>query len=261
MNIETYLINKVAKQGDVRTFSDNFLLALLTKANELSHKDCGTAWQWYKRKILEGKRFTEFEATPPARPELMQTYMYFSQGFTECTTWKGKQILKTAYDMAILNMLLWELKPKTIIEIGSGTGASAEYMEDMMSLFSTDFAIYSFDIKNQDNTKDTSRTRFLYADCNDLSTFTGIDYSALPHPWLVVEDAHVNVLNILNFFSGLLVNGDYFYIEDTETKQDDIQNLMKLNKNLLVDRRYTDYFGPNMTCAVNGILKYQTENT
>jgi cephalosporin hydroxylase len=259
MNIETYLINKVTKQGNVRTFSDNFLIALLTKTNELSHKDCSSAWQWYKRKILEGKRFTEFEATPPARPELMQTYMYFSQGFTECMTWKGKPIYKTAYDMAILNMMLWELKPKTIIEIGSGTGASAEYMEDMMSLFSTDFAVYSFDIENKDNTKDTNRTKFLYADCNDLSTFKTIDYSALPHPWLVVEDAHVNVPNTLKFFNEFFVDGDYFYIEDTENKQDDIKNLMETNKNLLVDKRYIDYFGPNMTCAVNGILKHQTE--
>jgi len=255
MNIETYLINKAAKQGNVRTFSDNFLLAILNNINQLPNKDFGTAWEWYKRKIFEGKRFTEFEATHPAQPELMQTYSYFSQGFTECMTWKGRPIFKTAYDMAILNMLLWELKPKTIIEIGSGTGASAEYMEDMMSLFSTDFAIYSFDIENKDNTKETMRTRFLYADCNDLSTFQTIDYSTLPHPWLVVEDAHVNVLNVLNYFSGFLVDGDYLYIEDTETKQDDIRNLMETNNNLLVDKKYIDYFGPNMTCATNGILR------
>jgi cephalosporin hydroxylase len=262
MNINDYLADKVAKQGDVRTFSDNFLLALLGNVNQLSHPDYIAAIQLYGKKAFEGKRFTNFDSTSSQLPTLKDTYFYFSQGFTECMTWKGKPIFKTVYDMAILNMLLWELKPRTIIEIGSGNGSSAEYMEDMMSLFGSDFVIYSFDIENKESVKDTKHTRFLYADCNDLDTFlrSDIDYSTLPHPWLVVEDAHANVFNVLKFFNSFAVEGDYFFVEDTESKQEDIKNLMVVNKNLVLDKKYIDYFGPNMTCATNGILKYGGAN-
>lgn len=257
MNIHAYLIKKIAAQGNVRTFSDNFLLALLNNMNQLSHKDCSAASRWYERKIAEGKRFTKFEADLPPRPELMETYMYFSQGFIDCMTWKGKPMLKTAYDMAILNMLMWELKPQTIIEIGSGTGASAEYMADMAGAFNLDTTIYSFDI--QPPADGSKRVKFLYADCNDIATFKGVDFSSLPHPWLVVEDAHVNVSGVLGFFADFIVSGDYLFIEDTETKQDDIRHLMELHQNLRIDRKYVDYFGPNITCATNGILKMGEE--
>ena len=37
--------------------------------------------------------------------------------------------------MAMYQMLLWELKPKTIIEIGSGTGGSAVWMADLMKSY------------------------------------------------------------------------------------------------------------------------------
>ena len=252
MNIHTYLIKKIAAQGNVRTFSDNFLLVLLNNMNQLSHKDCSSASRWYEWKILEGKRFTKADEPSLPRPELADTYMYFSQGFTDCMTWKGKPILKTTYDMAILHMLLWELKPKTIIEIGSGSGASAEYMKDTTEAFGLDTTIYSFDIAPPAT---TDRIQFLYADCNDLDTFRGVDYSKLPHPWLIVEDAHVNTLEVLKFFNTFLVSGDYLFVEDTETKQHDLKTLMEGNGDLMVDRKYVDYFGPNMTCATNGILK------
>lgn len=253
MNIDSYFIKKICAQGNVRTFSDNLLLAILNNLNQLSHKDYALALSWYKRKILEGERFTKFEPNLPQRPELIDTYMYFSQGFTDCMTWKGKPMLKATYDMAILHMLLWELKPKTIIEIGSGVGSSAEYMEDITTAFGLDTEIYSFDI--QPPSTNTKRIKFLHADCNNIGTFNQLDFSALPHPWLVVEDAHVNVFNVLNFFSKLATSGDYFFIEDTQVKQNEIENLMKLNKSLVIDRKYVDYFGPSMTSATNGILK------
>ena len=227
---------------------------LLNSINQLSHNDCAASLRWYERKIRDAERFTQFEDAPPPRPRLMETYMYFSQGFIDCMTWKGKPMLKTAYDMAILNMLMWELKPQTIIEIGSGTGASAEYMADMAGAFNLDTAIYSFDIQPPAN--DSGRVKFLYADCNDVATFKGVDFSSLPHPWLVVEDAHVNVSGVLSLFNSFAVSGDYLFIEDTEGKQDDIRRLMEANAGLAVDRKYVDYFGPNMTCATNGILKY-----
>lgn len=256
MKIDSYFIKKICAQGNVRTFSDNLLLAILNNLNQLSHKDYALALNWYKARIFGGKRFTKFEADTPPRPELMETYMNFSQGFTDCMTWKGKPMLKTVYDMAILNMLIWDLKPQSIIEIGSGNGSSAEYMRDMAITFGLNTKVLSFDI-NPPTTK-LDRVEFAYADCNEITSFTLLEdtLKALPRPLLIVEDAHVNVRNVLGYFATFVTTtGDYFFVEDTETKQADIKDLMGLNINLRIDRKYTDYFGPNMTSATNGILK------
>lgn len=256
MNLESYFIKKICAQGNVRTFSDNLLLAILNNINQLSHKDYALSLDWYKRKIFENKRFTKFEADLPTRPELMETYMNFSQGFTDCMKWKDKPMLKTVYDAAILNMLIWDLKPQTIIEIGSGSGASAEYMRDMATTFGLDTKVLSFDIEPP--TTKLDRVEFAYADCNEITSFTLLEdtFNALPRPLLVVEDAHVNVRNVLGYFATYhMTTGDYFFIEDTETKQDAIKDLMGAHINLRIDRKYIDYFGPNMTSATNGILK------
>ena len=41
-----------------------------------------------------------------------------SQGTAACLTWKGAPLFKSVFDFAILPMLLWELKPATVFEIG-----------------------------------------------------------------------------------------------------------------------------------------------
>jgi cephalosporin hydroxylase len=61
--------------------------------------------------------------------------MLMSQGTTACLEWKGKPLFKTVFDYAMLPMLLWELKPATVFEIGSGAGASAIWMADTMKGF------------------------------------------------------------------------------------------------------------------------------
>ena len=48
-----------------------------------------------------------------------------SQGTHGLFTWKNHTIFKSVYDLAIYSMLIEELKPDVIIEIGSGKGGSA----------------------------------------------------------------------------------------------------------------------------------------
>ena len=44
-------------------------------------------------------------------------------------------LFKTVYDFSVYTMLLWNLKPKTIVELGSGMGASAVWMADLLKMF------------------------------------------------------------------------------------------------------------------------------
>jgi hypothetical protein len=37
----------------------------------------------------------------------------------------------------------------------------------------------------------------------------------LPHPWFIIEDAHINVVGVMRHFHKHLLKGDYLIIEDT----------------------------------------------
>ena len=38
---------------------------------------------------------------------------------------------------------------------------------------------------------------------------------SMPHPWIVIEDAHINLINVLEYFHKYMIPGDYFIIDDT----------------------------------------------
>ena len=71
-----------------------------------------------------------------------------------------------------------------------------------------------------------------------------------------MEDAHVNILEILNFFHGILNKEDYLIIEDSEIKQKDINTfLQNKNQKYKLDQFYLDFFGTNITSCINSIFK------
>ncbi|ODB35889.1 hypothetical protein BB427_16205 [Pseudoalteromonas sp. BMB] len=169
--------------------------------------------------------------------------------------WKGLPLFKSVFDLGIYQMLLWELKPKTIIEIGAINGGSAVWMADLLKSFGLECHVYSFDInipcfQYEDVT-------FIQGDCNQIGTgMTASFLSELPHPWLVIEDAHVNVTNVLSYFARYMSSNDYLVVEDSGCKQEGVAEFLsdKAEK-FVVDTKYCDFFGRNMTCSHNSILK------
>ena len=102
--------------------------------------------------------------------------------------------------------------------------------------------------------------------------------SRLPHPWLIVEDCHVNLLGILEYFhNNGLQPGDYWIVEDTnkmvpeywmsrwedtselkqvEQKLDTIRDWLKDREDeYLVDTYYLDMYGYNVSKNWNSVLK------
>ena len=78
------------------------------------------------------------------------------------------------------------------------------------------------------------------------------DVKNLPHPWLIVEDAHVNVNEIIKYFEKYMQSEDYMIIEDSRGKKG---STLEIPNTLLVDAYYCDYFGRNATSAMNTILR------
>ncbi|WP_365982332.1 CmcI family methyltransferase [Mesorhizobium sp.] len=108
--------------------------------------------------------------------------------------------------------LIWELQPRTILELGSYQGGSGLWFADHMSMLcDKPGEVHSFDLHINcvhENAK------------HPLLTFHQVDLSAelldktlllrLPHPWLVIDDAHVKVFTIFSYIKKFLEQGDYY---------------------------------------------------
>ena len=62
------------------------------------------------------------------------------------TTWRGLPLWKDCFDLIIVQQLLWEVKPQTVIEIGAYKGASALWTADMIKMFGLKSRVLSMDI-------------------------------------------------------------------------------------------------------------------
>lgn len=184
----------------------------------------------------------------------VQSSFNMSQGKFSCVKWKDTLLFKTAYDIAIYEMLLWEVKPRTIIEIGSASGGGAIWMADLTKSLGFECNILSMDLYPPDLEHDL--VEFLKGDSNLIEeTFSMEVMRQLPHPWIIIEDAHVNVKGVLENFDPCLESGDYVIIEDSMEKLEVIGAFMEGKGKYKVDSYYCDFFGHNVTCSPNSIFK------
>ena len=173
---------------------------------------------------------------------------------SECLTWKGRPLFKTVFDFAILPMLIWELKPGTVFEIGSGTGASACWIADTVQTAGLSSRVYSTDVNLV--VERFAGVQFLAGDCTAPATLFAPDVlRSAARPFLVIEDAHVNVQNVLLYLDDFLKKGDYLFVEDSVNKGDALEVFLRERPGrYAVDSRYTDFFGRNATSAINSIF-------
>ena len=54
--------------------------------------------------------------------------------------------MKDPLDLTIIQQLLWELKPRTVIEFGTYKGGSALWIADMLKMFGCKSRVISMDI-------------------------------------------------------------------------------------------------------------------
>ena len=176
-----------------------------------------------------------------------------SQGIGTVLRWRGLPLFKTVYDVAAYPMLIDELRPATIIEFGSGTGASAQWLADITACHELQPRIVSIDRRPVPCVDD--RVTFVTGDVADLPKLLPEELTGtFAHPWLVIEDVHACVSQILTAMDQLLQPGDYLLVEDSLPKRDELRNLTA-GGTYLLDTRYTDLFGQNTTCAPDSILR------
>jgi cephalosporin hydroxylase len=184
-----------------------------------------------------------------------------SQGVLTPLTWQNHTIFKTAYDLAAYPMLIHELKPATVIELGSGSGGSAVWLADISSSLRSRPRVISVDLRRPRISD--GHVEFLQGDIYNIGALFSEGFSStLCHPWLVIEDAHVNVSQVLSVFHELLAPGDYLIVEDSLSKRAELLNFILERSNLYwLDSYYLDLFGENSTCAIDSILVRRPDTT
>lgn len=185
-----------------------------------------------------------------AGSELDPRQLLYSQGAGEVFRWRGVQCFKTVFDLGIFALLIDELKPKTIIELGAGCGGSAMLMADLSTVAGVMTRIHAVDLKAP-QAEAHAAVIFHEADCIDwLRANCDKDF---PGPRLIIEDFHGALDDAGPMMTRMLRTGDYLVIEDSIPKQDALRALAS-SGDYLVDTRLTDFFGINCSSAVNGIL-------
>jgi cephalosporin hydroxylase len=267
------------QQSGVPTFSDNIFLSLVEQLDRLDQnlpweesveRLAGPSGQQLKealahlqhflsrrsaeRLVNYHDRFVSTPSGPRSESAISAQELIMSQGVSECMHWKGLPIFKTVFDFSIYTMMMWELKPKTVIEIGSGTGSSAVWMADTLKALGLEAHVYSADLKKAP--LEYEGVTFIQGNCWVIErAFTSEFLRNAPHPWLFIEDAHVNVHGVLSHFHPHFQKGDYMVVEDSLHKQDVLSKFMKQNHGCYkLDTRYTDFFGRNATCSHDSIF-------
>lgn len=177
-------------------------------------------------------------------------------------TYRGHAMIKNPFDLALYPLLLWNLKPATIFEIGSYNGASALWMADLLATYGVETHIHSLDV-----TKVTAiehpRITFHEGSGRALAdVFPPEMLASSPRPLLVIDDAdHTRETSraVLDYFHPHMRKGEYVVIEDGLTAQGPRDALMEFlpahADTWAVDPFYCDFFGYNATWCVNGFLK------
>lgn len=266
---------RIAEQGGIARFFDIFLGQILADldATERLHQwnpDLATdnpddasrinQLRWLAGLVERGEagRFVPYAqrlATMGPGSDIPTPIFAMSQGVAACMRWKGLPLFKTAFDMALMPMLLAEVKPATVFEVGSGSGASALWIADLLRIHGNNAAVHSVDIRA--SAASDPQVTYYAGDCRQPEAlFPTTVLTAAPHPWLVMEDAHTNVDGVLAHMDQFMARGDYLMVEDSNGKRDAILTLLKDRpERYAVDTFFTDFFGRNATVAMDSILR------
>lgn len=264
-DVDAALGAKINSQGGIPTIYDHRMANLISAARSGGSE--GPTLRSILREIeryhskIRGPRFAEPTARLARSQELLRQSMIpgfptlsFSQGVASIPKWAGHLLFKTAFDCVIYPMLLAELAPRTVLELGSGAGGSAVWMADVTRAHGQRPRIISVD--RDPVGVDDERIEFRRGDVFDIErVLPPEELAELEHPWLVVEDAHVNLRKVLAHIDSFIEPGDYLVVEDSYSKRAPLREFLGEARNkYMLDLAYLDMFGENSTCAIDSIF-------
>lgn len=182
-------------------------------------------------------------------------------------SYRGVNYIKCPFDYVIYQMLLEEVRPDLVIEIGTHCGGGALYLADIVSRWGG--VVHTIDIQDE-----TVQSELVTQNPNIFLFYEGYQKYDLNRAKeyknvLVIDDGshyYQDVVDAFEKFRHLVSPDSYYIIEDGAIYFQDslayeggplraIEELLTSNPDFQIDRRWTDLFGLNATFNTNGYLR------
>lgn len=182
-------------------------------------------------------------------------------------TYCGVPCIKCPFDYVMYQMILNEVKPDLVIEIGTNYGGNAFYMADILNKIGSGI-VHTIDIDNRSYpaVKEHPKIKLFNKGWESYDLNETIGYEKI----MVIEDSshqYKNTLGALKKFSPLVTLGSYFIVEDgiidalgwTE-KYDGgpvkaIKEFLQTHPEFQVAQNWINMFGKDATFNTLGYLK------
>jgi len=182
-------------------------------------------------------------------------------------TYRGVKAIRCPFDYLLYQMILCEVMPDLVIEIGTNQGGGALYLADLMNNLDCGI-VHTIDLDSTPHPLVAAhpRIRYFTGGWQQYDLDAARDFSKI----LVIEDgAHTyeETLQAMLKFAPLVARGSYLIVEDgiidelgmTDEYQGGpllaIREFLETHSEFSVDRSRCDLFGKNATFNVNGYLK------
>lgn len=187
-------------------------------------------------------------------------------------TYNGVPCIKCPFDYVIYQMILNEVKPDLLIEIGTNHGGSALYLADLMDNLGKG-VIHTIDIDDRvyPQAKEHPRISFFHEGWENYDISIATEFQKI----MVIEDAsheYGDTLKAIEKFSSIVTDGSYLIVEDGIidalgwTMQYNggpvkaIAEFLQNHSEFQIDYKWINMFGQNATFNTNGYLKKSNKN-
>lgn len=190
-------------------------------------------------------------------------------------TYRGVKTIKCPFDYVIYQMIINEIKPDLIIEIGTAYGGMSLYLADLLESIGNGI-VHTIDITEEHfNTNSEENINLILNhkrivkfnngfDNYDIKNIDGFDKI------LVIDDGshhYEDVLRSMNKFKSIVSKNSYMIIEDGSLiwvgvgemynggPLKAIQEFLDSNSDFIIDEKWCNFFGTNATFNPSGYLK------
>lgn len=189
-------------------------------------------------------------------------------------TYKGVPAIKCPFDYTIYQMILWEVQPDLVIEIGTNKGGTTLYLADLLEA-NNKGEVHTIDLPENNESpllRSHKRIKMFKTGFENYDTTAIKNYKTV----LVIEDGshqYADTLKALQKFSSSVTAGSYFIVEDgiidnlgwknkfNGGPQKAINEFLKNDKSFNIDTKWTNFFGKNATFNIKGYLKKSDDGT